>query len=151
MPRLRTVSSVRTPLVTELVKPREFNFKKGHKRIGGREKGTPNVITRSVREAIIAGLNAAGGPEGMIAYVTRVALEDYRLGVAMMALVCPRQADVTFRSEPVLMSVEDLDRSLIEAGLPPTKQIYGLDFKGTAGPIEEAEEAEILPAPTVSK
>ena len=118
-------------------------FKKGHKKLGGRVSGQPNVVTRSVRESIIAGLNAAGGPQGMAAYVTRVALEDPKLGVAMMALVCPKAIEATVRHEDqVLLSVEQLDESLRQAGLPPSKEIFALDFKGTSVP--EPEEAEVV-------
>ena len=44
--------------------------------MGGRARGQPNVVTRSVREGIIAGLNAAGGVGGVADYVTKVALQD---------------------------------------------------------------------------
>jgi len=142
MPRLRERIPVSTELVTP--KPEPHRFKPGHKRIAGREKGTPNVVTRTIREGIIEGLNRAGGPGGVADYVCRVALEDPKLGVQMMSLVVPRQAHVEVtRNEQALLTVEQLDASLIASGLPPTKEIFALDF--ARGPIEEAEVLE--PAP----
>jgi hypothetical protein len=110
--------------------------------MGGRTKGQQNALSRNVREQIIAGLNAAGGGN-MANYVTRVALADHRLGVAMMSLVCPKAIEANIRhEEQVFVSVEDLDRSLTEAGLPPTKEIFALDY----GPREQDEEAEVVVA-----
>jgi len=104
-------------------------------------RGQPNVVTRSVREGIIAGLNAAGGVGGVADYVTKVALQDHRLGVAMMSLVVPRQAniDVT-RNEQMLVTIEDLDRSLLASGLPMTREIFALDFSRG----EDTTEAEVV-------
>jgi hypothetical protein len=112
--------------------------------MGGRTKGQQNVVTRTIREGIIAGLNAARGVGGVADYVAKVALEDYRLGVAMMSLVCSRQAhvDVT-RNDEVLLTIEDLDRSLVASGLPKSSEIFKIDYRGT--PVPEAEEAEIVP------
>ena len=110
--------------------------------MGGRARGQPNVVTRSVREGIIAGLNAAGGVGGVADYVTKVALQDHRLGVAMMSLVVPRQnhVDVT-RSEQVLLTVEDLDRSLIASGLLPTRQVFALDYSSDVDSEVEVSES----------
>src|SRR6476659_5059213 len=121
--------------------PREYPFKPGRSKTGGRVRGQPNVVTRSVREGIIAGLNAAGGVGGVADYVTKVALQDHRLGVAMMSLVVPRQAniDVT-RNEQMLVTIEDLDRSLLASGLPMTREIFALDFSRG----EDTTEAEVV-------
>ena len=32
-------------------------FEKGHKKIGGKEKGTPNKLTRTVKEALLLAFN----------------------------------------------------------------------------------------------
>ena len=78
----------------------------------------------------------------MADYVTRVALADHRLGVAMMALVCPKPLDVTVHHEPVLVSVEDLDRSLNAAGLPSTAEVFKISYD--RGPVEDIAEAELV-------
>ena len=60
----------------------------------------------------------------------------------MMALVCPKAIEASIRhEEQVLLSVEDLDRSLVQAGLPKSQEIFRLDYKGT--PID-AEEGEVV-------
>ena len=108
--------------------------------------------SRSVREGIIAGLNAAGGVGGVADYVTKVALQDHRLGVTMMSLVVPRAVDAVVRNEVQLLTVQQLDESLRQAGLPTTAEVFRLDFRGD--PVEDATEAEILesePEPPVSK
>ena len=68
----------------------------------------------------------------------RLPVTPVRRGAAV-----PRQShvDVT-RNEQVLLTVEDLDRSLIASGLPPTRQVFGLDFRGD--PVEDATEAELV-------
>ncbi len=78
----------------------------------------------------------------MADFVTKVALADYRLGVAMMSLVCPKAIDATVRHEPVLVTVEDLDRSLVAAGLPTSNEVFKLDYRGD--PAESVTEAEII-------
>ena len=41
-------------------------FKKGHKKVGGRKKGTPNHITTDLKQAIINALDRLGGEEWFI-------------------------------------------------------------------------------------
>jgi len=75
--------------------------------------------------------------------VTKIALQDHRLAVAMMALVCPKAIDAVVRHEPVLVTVEDLDRSLAAAGLPTSSEVFKLDFRGP-DPVEDVTEAELV-------
>jgi hypothetical protein len=42
--------------------------KPGERR-GGRQKGTPNKVTRTLREAILQALDEAGGEGGAVAYL----------------------------------------------------------------------------------
>jgi hypothetical protein len=149
MPRLRIPRASQLDIAPPKDATDAHLFKKGRSKTGGRARGEPNVVTRTIREGIIAGLNAAGGVEGVAAYVTRVALEDYRLGVAMMALVTPRQADVTIRNEP-LVTIEDLDRSLIAKGLPPTAEAFRLEYT-TIDADEDVTEVEVVEAEITSK
>jgi hypothetical protein len=59
---------------------RPGSFKKGHKKLGGRKRGTPNVMTREYKEAIIQVANQLGsdqkGKDGLLGYLTLVALND---------------------------------------------------------------------------
>ncbi len=79
----------------------------------------------------------------MADYVTKVALADHRLGVAMMALICPRAVDAVVRHEQTLVTVQQLDESLIASGLPPTREIFALDFSRGEDDTE-VSEAEVL-------
>jgi hypothetical protein len=150
-PRAQRAQQSPPSVPTEVVHPdaqrRQLINPTGGKRQkhGGRTKGRANLITRSVRESIIEGLSRAGGggPEGVVNYVRRVALEDSRLGVAMLSLVAPRQAHVeVVRNEQMLVTIEDLNASLIKAGLPTSREIFALDFCGDA--VADVAEAEVV-------
>ena len=79
-----------------------------------------------------------------------------RHGIALLSMVTPRHlnADVTIRNEPVITTIEQLDAELAKAGLPPSREIFKIDYKGTPAPeADEAEvvEAEISPPDAVTK
>jgi hypothetical protein len=121
--------------------PEEYQFQKGHKKRGGRARGEPNVVTRTIRESVVEGINRAGGggPEGVVQYAEQAARKDYRYGIAMLQLVVPKAIEATVRhEEQVLLTVEDLDESLRQAGLPPTKEIFALDYRGD--PAESVQD-----------
>src|SRR6516164_8100124 len=42
----------------------------------GKPPGTPNAITRDLKNAILGALEAAGGPEGSVGYLRRLAIEN---------------------------------------------------------------------------
>jgi hypothetical protein len=105
-------------------------------------RGQRNIVTRSIREGIIDGLNAAGGREGVAAYVTKIALEDPKLAVQMMALVVPRAIDATVRHEEPFMTIEQLDESLRQRGLPVSREIFQLNYD--RGVDEDPAELEVV-------
>jgi hypothetical protein len=123
-------------------------FKKGDPKPAnaGRARGQPNRVSTSTREAILLGLEIAGnrmGTQGVVSYVVQAALADFRNGIQLLSLVTPKPLDVVVRhEEQVLLTVEDLDRSLVEAGLPPTKEIFALDYRDTAEIPDEAVAPE---------
>ncbi len=59
---------------------RPGSFKKGHKKLGGRKRGTPNVMTREFKEAAIEAGNKLGsdykGKDGLVGYLRFVARND---------------------------------------------------------------------------
>jgi hypothetical protein len=59
-------------------------------------------------------------------------------------LVCPKAIDATVRHEQApLITLKDLNRTLIDAGLPATREVFKLDYHGTPEPVEaEIVEAE---------
>jgi hypothetical protein len=64
---------------------RPGSFKKGHKKVGGRKRGTPNVMTREYKEAIIQAASQAEGKDGLVGYLKLVALKDPK---AICKLLC---------------------------------------------------------------
>ena len=162
MPRLRP--SVRAPSVQEnplVSRPRVQDTKPGERFPGsGRQKGRTNYITRSTREAILEGLTIAGnsmGRQGIVSYVVEAAKADFRHGIALLSMVTPRHlnADVTIRNDPIITTVAQLDAELAKAGLPPSGEIFKIEYRGQPAPsdADEAEvvEAEISPPDAVAK
>jgi hypothetical protein len=66
----------------------------------------------------------------------------------MLSLVCPKaiEANIT-KTEVNFTTIAELDADLQKAGLPPTREIFQLDYRGTAVP--DAEEAEVVDAQQV--
>src|SRR6478735_4463608 len=128
------------------------SFKKGRAKTGGRKKGTVNVATKISRDAIIEGLAAIGedghGLNGLTGFVIRAARADVRYGVQMLGFVTPKQVDAVISHQTIKYeTVEEIEAELARLGLPPMKDIFQVDFVGTAVPDEAvgASEPEILP------
>jgi hypothetical protein len=60
-------------------------------------------------------------------------------------LVVPRAVDAVVRNEVQLLTVQQLDESLRQAGLPVTKEIFAISYD--KGPDEEVEPEVIGPEP----
>jgi hypothetical protein len=58
---------------------------KGSSKTGGRKRGTPNKITRNVREAILAAFEEAGGVD----YLRTVAKEDPKTFCTLLGKTMP--------------------------------------------------------------
>jgi hypothetical protein len=110
-------------------------FQKGHQRLGGRERGTKNAVTREVREAILLGLEIAGnrlGRFGMVSYIVEAALHDYKNGIAMLSLVTPRQiaATINTKTEISYPTLAELNEDLRKRGLKPPPELFVADWLG---------------------
>ena len=55
----------------------------------GKPKGTQNKATVQLREAILGALEAAGGSEGSVGYLTRLAVENSSAFASLLAKVLP--------------------------------------------------------------
>jgi hypothetical protein len=64
------------------------NFQPGHSKVGGRKKGTPNRLTRDVRELILGALDAEGGLE----YLRSQARENPTAFLTLVGKCLPREA-----------------------------------------------------------
>jgi hypothetical protein len=124
----------------------EHVFRGKRKKTGGRRAGTPNVLSKRVKEAVIEGVAEYGadghGLDGLKGYVRRAAA-DPRLGIAMLRAVLPLQAKAEREQfiEEAFGSVEELQAKLREYNLPET--IYRLEFHPMpAGDSEKVLDGE---------
>jgi len=63
-------------------------FEPGHSKLGGRKKGTPNKVTRDVRELILGAIEAEGGLE----YFRAQARENPTAFLALVGRCLPRES-----------------------------------------------------------
>jgi hypothetical protein len=132
-------------------------FQRGRQKTGGRERGVPNAIPASAREAIAVGLarygrDACGRPDldGLSAFVYKCAEADLELGAKLLMCITPRTADIAVRREVEFRSLADLDASLAAAGLPTSREVFRLDFRGSDS-VEDITEAEVVEAEVAAK
>ena len=63
--------------------------KKGTAKTGGRKRGTPNVVTAEVKDAILKAFTTVGGEK----YLVKVAKEDVRTFCTLLGKVLPTQLE----------------------------------------------------------
>lgn len=68
---------------------------KGHKRYGGRAKGTPNKVTASVKEGLELAWQGIGGVEHLTAWARENPSDFYKL----LAKLLPRDMTITVKDE----------------------------------------------------
>lgn len=69
---------------------------KGRPKTGGRTKGTPNKLTRTVKEAIEIAFDKVGGPE----YLARMAEEQPVAFMTLLGKVIPNQVEAKVDMQP---------------------------------------------------
>ena len=75
-------------------------YKKGESgNPAGRKPGTPNKTTSAMREAILEAFDRAGGAD----YLERLAEDDPRTFVALLAKLVPREVSAKLALEPVVV------------------------------------------------
>ncbi len=57
----------------------------------GRPKGSANKTTTALKEALLEAANAAGGPDGMVGYLTRQATDNPTAFMSLLGKVLPLQ------------------------------------------------------------
>ncbi len=70
--------------------PRGKPFEKGHKKIGGRQKGTPNRMMTT--EAILEEAAQLGGKDEMVGYFSEIAENHPRAFGKLLARLLPKRA-----------------------------------------------------------
>ena len=118
---------------------RPGRFEKGHLKVGGRKKGTPNAVTRDARQAILDGLSEYGGPEGLKGFVKKVARENISTAAMLLRAVLPidTKINVTKEVNVIYPSFEDLQREAELLGLPPETILDLNDYRRLPGPATE--------------
>jgi hypothetical protein len=113
-----------TPARARDASQRPGTFQKGHRKFGGRKKGTPNVVTKDLKIAIIDAAERLGsdgkGKDGLVGYLMALAAGEPRtFGALLRALlplqIAPKPDDTitTFRR-----SAEEIREELIKRGVP---------------------------------
>jgi hypothetical protein len=98
-------------------------FEKGHTKRGGRKKGVPNIMTRDIQEALIAGTIASGydkkGKDGMVGFFKRMADNDLKTHGGMLRSVMPVKINASIRQEKPYLTEAEVLAELKARGLPP--------------------------------
>jgi len=82
-------------------------FAKGHPRMGGRKKGTPNRTTASVREALLAAFDEVGGVAWLVALARREPVAFARCSPRW----CPRRLPCKTRGRSSSWSMTNTDKA----------------------------------------
>ena len=69
---------------------------KGLPRTGGRKRGTPNKLTKTIKEAIEVAFDEVGGP----AYLVQMAREQPAAFMTLLGKVLPTQVEATVDMQP---------------------------------------------------
>jgi hypothetical protein len=92
-------------------------FSKGRRR---RPKGSPNVMTSNIKEAVIAAANAVGrdgrGTGGMQGYMERLALHHEATFAILLRAVIPTQVNVEPTPQVEMKTVEEVRQYLLKRG-----------------------------------
>ena len=72
---------------------------------GGRRKGTPNKVTREVKDAILQAFDKVGGED----YLVRVAEEDPRTVPTLLGKVVPRDVTTKNSHESIIVHVDKVE------------------------------------------
>jgi hypothetical protein len=74
--------------------PRGKPFVKGHKKMGGRKKGTPNQLTI---DDILEAAARLGGKDGLVGYLTDLGLDHPRVFGRLLIRVLPKRVEAPSR------------------------------------------------------
>jgi hypothetical protein len=100
-------------------------FKKGHKKLGGRQKGTPNRVNSNLIERIVQAAEQVGsdgkGKNGIDGYFQRLAGKKEGYFVSLLRQAVQKQVPTTEPENEVVYSTEqDFRQALLDRGVHPT-------------------------------
>src|SRR6266404_1843607 len=95
---------------------------RGERRGRGRPKGSRNVLTRVISDAILVAAEQVGedgkGKGGLVGYLKRVAKKDPKAFCSLLGRVLPLQVQVESKTEVRYKSVEEVRAELDARGIP---------------------------------
>jgi hypothetical protein len=106
-------------------KQRPGTFKKGHKKLGGRKKGTPNRFNMDLIQAIVQAAEQVGsdgkGNGGVDGYLQMLAGQKAGYFVGLLRQAVQKQVPATEpESEIVYATEQDYRQALLDRGVHPT-------------------------------
>jgi hypothetical protein len=104
---------------------RPGTFRKGHKKLGGRQKGTPNRINSNLIERIVQAAGQVGsdgkGKDGIDGYFQRLAGKNVGYFVSLLRPAVHKQTPATEPEKEVVYATEqDFRQALLDRGVHPT-------------------------------
>ena len=133
--------------------------RKGHIKAGGRQKGTPNKTTATIREAIDLAFDGLGGVPALIEWASKNPTEFYKLWIKGL----PNRTELTGRDGgpmQVQTQLSDGDRDVaiehIVARVVETSDRQDISWQSTetglllAGPSENHGDGRDAPRPLAS-
>jgi len=100
-------------------------FKKGHKKLGGRQKGTPNRINSNLMERIVQAAEQVGsdgkGKNGVDGYLQMLAGKKVAYFVALLRQAVQKQVPAAEPENEIVYATEqDFRQALLDRGVHPT-------------------------------
>jgi hypothetical protein len=122
-------------------------FTKGHPKRAGRKKGTRNLVTRELKDAIIAAAEAVGsdgkGKGGLQGYCEFLARKDPKTYGMLLRAVMPLQLNATVRQPDVLKTREQLIAEMQSRGIP-YQRFFPPQFETEDDPAEVANHGPVI-------
>ncbi len=115
-----------TPARARDASQRPGTFQKGHRKFGGRKKGTPNVITKDLKVAIVEAAHLVGsdgkGKDGLVGYLKALTAGDTRAFCSLLRALLPLQIapkeEEKSHLDIVYRSAAEIREELVRRGVP---------------------------------
>lgn len=107
-------------------------------RLAGREKGTPNKTTATVKEALMKAMEASGfdgkGKGGVVGYLTWLSRAEAVAFTTLIKSIIPLQLqaalNISTTNDPTeQLTIEELEKRMVERGLRPMLDITPPDSR----------------------
>jgi hypothetical protein len=122
-------------------------FKKGHPKRAGRKKGARNLVTRGLKDAIVAAAEAVGsdgkGKNGLQGYCEYLARKDQKTFGMLLRAVMPLQVEATVRQPVVIPTREQLIAEMQSRGIP-FQRFFPLQYETEDDPKEAANRGPVI-------